>query len=178
MLGAARTAAAGGSPRRLRGSPASAQLAVHFAIWPARLQTRPRRGSVAAVLPHWSHGDRRLPDGRLTRPLPPPVKGHGRDAWCEYRSGTAGRRWRDGSRVRLPGQPASRLDPHALVGQVQRWPIQRPIGARFGHDPEAPPSTGLVRDAVAVVGAVRPSGRAPGRPKTPLWSSLFLPDHP
>ena len=121
---APRTAAAGDSPRRLRGSPASAQLAVHCRR-PARLRTTtaPRRGSVAAMLPHWSHGDRRLPDGRLTRPLPPPVKGHGRDAWCEYRSGTAGRRWRDGSRVRLPGQPASRLDPHALVGQVQRWPI-------------------------------------------------------
>ena len=26
---------------------------------------RPRRGSVAAVLPHWSHDDGRLPEGRL-----------------------------------------------------------------------------------------------------------------
>ena len=50
---------------------------------------RPRRGSVAAVLPHWSHGDRRLPDGPLTRPLPPPAESHGREAWCERRNGTA-----------------------------------------------------------------------------------------
>ena len=67
--------------------------------------------SVTAVLPHWSHGDRRLPDGRLTRPLPPPAESHGREAWCERRNGTAGGRWEP----RLPGQPASSLDPHALV---------------------------------------------------------------
>ena len=72
---------------------------------------RPRRGPVAAVLPHWSHGDGRLPDGRLTRPLPPPAEGHGREAWCQQRSGTAGGRWQP----RLPSHPASSLDPHALV---------------------------------------------------------------
>ena len=72
---------------------------------------RPRRGSVAAVLPHWSHDDGRLPDGRLTRPRPQPAEGHGREAWCQQWSGTAGGRWEP----RLPGQPASRLHPHALV---------------------------------------------------------------
>ena len=72
---------------------------------------RPRRGSVAAVLPHWSHDDGRLPDGRLTRPRPQPAEGHGREAWCQQRSGKAGGRWGP----RLPGQPASRLHPHALV---------------------------------------------------------------
>ena len=58
-----------------------------------------------------THDDGRLPGGRLTRPLPPPAKGHGREAWCKQRSGTAGGRWGP----RLPGQPASRLHPHALV---------------------------------------------------------------
>ena len=72
---------------------------------------RPRRGAVAAVLPHWSHNDGRLPGGRLTRPLPPRANGHGRGAWCERRNRTAGGR----RGPRLPGQPASRLHPHALV---------------------------------------------------------------
>ena len=68
------------------------------------------RGAVAAVLPHWSHDDGRLPGGRLTRPLPPPANGHGRGVWCELRNRTASARWAP----RLPGQPASRLHPHAL----------------------------------------------------------------
>ena len=68
------------------------------------------RGAVAAVLPHWSHDDGRLPGGRLTRPLPPPANGHGREVWCERRNRTASARWAP----RLPGQPASRLHPHAL----------------------------------------------------------------
>ena len=72
---------------------------------------RPRRGSVAAVLPHWSHDDGRLPEGRLTRPLPQPAEGHGREAWCQHWNGTAGGRWGP----RLPGQPPSSLVPHALV---------------------------------------------------------------
>ena len=72
---------------------------------------RPRCGYVAAVLPHAVARCRRLPYGRLTRPLPPPVKGHGRDTWCEDRSGKAVGRWEP----RLPGQPALRLGPHALV---------------------------------------------------------------
>ena len=36
---------------------------------------------------------------------------HGREAWCECRNGTRGGRWEP----RLPGQPASSLDPHAPV---------------------------------------------------------------
>ena len=50
---------------------------------------RPRRSPVAAVLPHWSRDDGRLPDGRLTRLLPQSAEGHRRNAWCEHRSGTA-----------------------------------------------------------------------------------------
>ena len=56
----------------------------------------------------------RRPHGRLTRPLPPPAEGHGREAWCEHRNGTAGGRWGP----RLPDQPASPLVPHALVRMV------------------------------------------------------------
>ena len=72
---------------------------------------RPRRGAVAALVPRWSHGDDHLPGGRVTRALPPPAKGHGRGAWCKRRNRTAGGRWGP----HLPGQPASCLDPHALV---------------------------------------------------------------
>ena len=72
---------------------------------------RPRRGAVAAVVPRWSHDDDHLPGGRVTRDLPPPAKGHGRGAWCKRRNRTAGGRWGP----HLPGQPASRLHPHALV---------------------------------------------------------------
>ena len=39
---------------------------------------RPRRGAVAAVLPHWDDDDDRLPGGRLTRALPPRANGHDR----------------------------------------------------------------------------------------------------
>ena len=72
---------------------------------------RPRRGAVAAVLPHWSHDNGRLPGGRLTLQLPPPANGHGRGALCERRNGTASAQWAP----RLPGQPASRLHLQALV---------------------------------------------------------------
>ena len=72
---------------------------------------RPRRGAVAALVPRWSHGDDHLPGGRVTRALPPPAKGHGRGAWCKRRNRTAGGRWGP----HLPGQPASRLHPHAVV---------------------------------------------------------------
>ena len=72
---------------------------------------RPRRGAVAAVLPHWDDDDDRLPGGRLTRALPPRANGHDRGAWCERRNRAASARWAP----RLPGQPASGLHPHALV---------------------------------------------------------------
>ena len=72
---------------------------------------RPRRGAVAAVLPHWDDDDDRLPGGRLTRALPPRANGHDRGAWCERRKRAASARWAP----RLPGQPASGLHPHALV---------------------------------------------------------------
>ena len=72
---------------------------------------RPRRGAVAAVLPHWDDDDDRLPGGRLTRALPPRANGHDRGAWCERRNRTASARWAP----RLHGQPASRLHWHALV---------------------------------------------------------------
>ena len=97
------------APRGRRGdprAPSSLSIAVD-----QRACGRPRRGSVAAVLPHWSHDDGRLPEGRLIRPRPPPAEGHGREAWCQQRSGTAGGRWEP----RLPSHPASSLDPHALV---------------------------------------------------------------
>eukprot|EP00964_Phaeocystis_antarctica_P025617 scaffold14415_cov56-Phaeocystis_antarctica.AAC.4 len=75
---APRTAAAGGSPRRPRGAPASAQLAVHCRR-PARLRsTTPRLcGSCAAALV----ARRRSPargSAHTLRPLPPPAAaGHG-----------------------------------------------------------------------------------------------------
>jgi len=72
---------------------------------------RPRRGAVAALVPRWSHDNDHLPGGRVTRALPPPAKGHGRGAWYKRRNRTAGGRWGP----HLPGQPASRLHPHALV---------------------------------------------------------------
>ena len=72
---------------------------------------RPHRGAVAAVLPHWSHDNGRLPGGRLTLQLPPPANGHGRGALRERRDGTASAQWAP----RLPGQPASRLHLQALV---------------------------------------------------------------
>ena len=72
---------------------------------------RPRRGAVAAVLPHWDDDDDRLPGGRLTRALPPRANGHDRGAWYERRNRAASARWAP----RLPGQPASGLHPHALV---------------------------------------------------------------
>ena len=72
---------------------------------------RPRRGAVAAVLPHWDDDDDRLPGGRLTRALPPRANGHDRGAWCERRNRAASARWAP----RSPGQPASRLHPRALV---------------------------------------------------------------
>jgi hypothetical protein len=87
---------------------------------------RPRRGAVAAVLPHWTHDNGRLPGGRLTRQLPPPANGHGRGALCERRDGTASAQWAP----RLPGQPASRLHLQALC--VRRLTISIPIGAAFG----------------------------------------------
>ena len=70
---------------------------------------RPRRGAVAAVLPHWDDDDDRLPGGRLTRALPPRANGHDRGAWCERRNRTASARWAP----RLHGQPASCLHWHA-----------------------------------------------------------------
>ena len=54
--------------------------------------------------------DGRLPGGRLTRALPPRANGHDGGAWCERRNRAASARWAP----RLPGQPASRLHPHAL----------------------------------------------------------------
>ena len=72
---------------------------------------RPRRGAVAAVLPHWDDDDDRLPGGRLTRALAPRANGHDRGAWCERRNRTASARWGP----RLPGQPVSRLHWHAFV---------------------------------------------------------------
>ena len=89
---------------------------------------RPRRGAVAAVLPHWTHDKSPLPGGRLTRQLPPPANGHGRGALCERRDGTASAQWAP----RLPGQPASRLHLQALC--VRRLTISIPIGAAFGGD--------------------------------------------
>ena len=102
----ARTAAAGGvhaARTRALGAPSSA-IGRHAC-------GRPRRGAVAAVLPHWSHDDGRLPGGRLTLQLPPPANGHGRGALCERRNGTASAQWAP----RLPSQPASRLHVQALV---------------------------------------------------------------
>ena len=72
---------------------------------------RPRRGAVAAVLPHWDDDDDRLPGGRLTRAPPPRANGHDRGAWCERRNRAASARWGP----RSPGHPASRLHPRALV---------------------------------------------------------------
>ena len=114
----------GGRAARPR-APSSPSIAVG-----QRARSRPRRGSVAAVLPHWSHDDGRLPEGRLIRPRPPPAEGHGREAWCQQRSGTAGGRWEP----RLPGQPASPLAPHALVWTALASSNADRPGAAFGYE--------------------------------------------
>ena len=92
---------------------------------------RPRRGAVAAVLPHWSHDNGRLPGGRS----------------AHAPAATACKRPRARSVVRTPGrhseramgaaltragQPASRLHLQALC--VRRLTISIPIGAAFGYD--------------------------------------------
>ena len=105
-LAARRTAAAGGG----HAARSSALDAPSSAVG-RRASGRPRRGAVAAVLPHWDDDDDRLPGGRLTRALPPRANGHDRGAWCERRNRAASARWAP----RLPGQPASGLHPHALV---------------------------------------------------------------
>ena len=102
----ARTAAAGGghaARTRALGAPSSA-VGRHAC-------GRPRRGAVAAVLPHRDDDDDRLPGGRLTRALPPRANGHDRGAWCERRNRTASARWGP----RSPGQPASGLHWDAFV---------------------------------------------------------------
>ena len=106
VLGAPRTAAAGGSPRQPRGTLEGAQRAVHR----RRLRpTTPRRcGSSGAALvarrrspARWSSHTRSTttckgPRARGVVQTPEPHSGR---AWGPH----------------LPGQPASRLHPHALV---------------------------------------------------------------
>ena len=104
-LAAPRTAAAGGG----HAARSSALDAPSSAVG-RRASGRARRGAVAAVLPHWDDDDDRLPGGRLTRALPPRANGHDGGAWCERRNRAASARWAP----RSPGQPASRLHPHAL----------------------------------------------------------------
>ena len=88
----------------------------------ARSARRPARSAGAPAAEHaaalWQlccrighDDDGRLPGGRLTRALPPRANGHDRGAWCERRDRAASARWAP----RSPGQPASRLHPHALV---------------------------------------------------------------
>jgi len=101
---------------------------------------RPRRGAVAAVLPHWDDDDDRLPGGRLTRALPPRATGHDRGAWCERRNRTASARWGP----RLPGQPASRLHWDAFVRAAFDNQSARPSGRRH-TDTHAQPNTHWAR---------------------------------
>ena len=89
---------------------------------------RPRRGAVAAVLPHWSHDDGRLSDGRLTLQLPPLQTATGAERCAN--AGTA-QRARNGRRA----YPANRH--HVCTCRrscVRRLTISIPIGAAFGYD--------------------------------------------
>ena len=104
-------------------APSSPSIAVGQRLRP--ITPRPC-GSCAAALV--ARGTGRLPDGRLTRPLPLPAEGHGREAWCQHWNGIAGGRWGP----RLPGQPPSSLVPHALG--VRRLPKFKGRSARFGYD--------------------------------------------
>eukprot|EP00964_Phaeocystis_antarctica_P001770 scaffold923_cov66-Phaeocystis_antarctica.AAC.2 len=72
----------------------------HAALYPGAICSIPHCSANAtakpAVLPHWSHGDGRLPDGRLTRPLPqrlPRATGmrRGVNAGTAQRAGDGGR---------------------------------------------------------------------------------------
>ena len=105
----ARGAAHRGSRRRPRGTLEGARRAVRRGRPARQRPTAPRRcGSCAAA--HGHDDDGRLPGGRLTRALPPRANGHDRGTWCERRNRAASARWAP----RSPGQPASRLHPHAL----------------------------------------------------------------
>ena len=119
----------------------------HAALYPGAICSIPHCSANAtakpAVLPHWSHGDGRLPDGRLTRPLPQPAEGHGDEAWCQHWNGTAGGRWGP----RLPGQPPSSLVPHALVRMALAI-IQRPIGALWARHADTHPQADTLRSRV------------------------------
>ena len=83
------------APRQPADRPGARAARPRTLSWPSiavdqRACGRPRRGSVAAVLPHWSHDDGRLPEGRLIRPLPPPADtGHGIDIGHELASDAA-----------------------------------------------------------------------------------------
>ena len=107
-LAAPRTAAAGESPRRPRGTLECAQRAIQRRR-PARLRpTAPRRcGSCAAAL-----GRRRRSPARWSTDARAATACKWPRSWsvCERRNRAASARWAP----RLPGQPASGLHPHAL----------------------------------------------------------------
>jgi len=97
---------------------------------------------------HWSHDDGRLPEGRLVRPLPPPVSaGHGLDIRARTRERRSERanwplltrptyRARLGRRLEL----AARSSPEILL-----------CGASFGHELER----ALVRGKLVGCGAIQ-----------------------
>ena len=135
-LVAPRTASAGGSPRRARAARPRALSSPSITVGQRAPAADHRPGPVTAVLPYIGcTRDGRLPDGRLTRPLPrlpPPAEGH-TGARRSVNTGAAPRAG-DGSRV-YPHYPTNRhlsLVPHALA--VCQSKARRPIGAAFGCD--------------------------------------------
>ena len=122
---------------------------------------RPRRGSVAAVLPHWSHDDT-----VACQMVGSHARGHNLPRATGARRGVnngAAQRAGDGSRA----YPAKR---HCVCIRtrpcVRRLPILISIGAAFGGDPETGKLTGVLAGRGRVPCAVgRHLARASGTPR-------------
>ena len=145
----------GGRAARPR-APSSPSIAVG-----QRACGRPRRGSVAAVLPHWSHDDT-----VACQMVGSHARGHNLPRATGARRGVnngAAQRAGDGSRA----YPAKR---HCVCIRtrpcVRRLPILISIGAAFGGDPETGKLTGVLAGRGRVPCAVgRHLARASATPR-------------
>ena len=131
-LVAPRTASAGGSPRRARAARPRALSSPSITVGQRAPAADHRPGPVTAVLPYIGcTRDGRLPDGRLTRPLPrlpPPAEGH-TGARRSVNTGAAPRAG-DGSRV-YPHYPTNR-HLSLVSARARSLPIQSTKADRRG----------------------------------------------